>query len=41
MLSQLAEFLYRTTDCWYPEYGRRPVYNDPKVVVTSPIDFVP
>lgn len=41
VLSQSAEFLYRTTDYWYPEYVRRLVYNDHEVVVTWPIDFVP
>ena len=41
LLRQSAEFLYRATDYWYPEYGRGLVCNDNKVVVTWPIDFVP
>jgi dTDP-4-dehydrorhamnose 3,5-epimerase len=41
VLSDSAEFLYKTTDYWYPEYERSLLWNDPAVQVAWPIDFVP
>lgn len=34
--SETAEFLYKTTDYWYPEYERSLLWNDPAVGVTWP-----
>lgn len=41
VLSESAEFLYKTTDYWYPEHERSLLWNDPTVAVEWPIDFVP
>ena len=39
--SETAEFLYKTTDYWYPEYERCLLWSDPKVAVAWPIDGTP
>ncbi len=40
-LSDSAEFLYKTTDYWYPEHERCLLWNDPSVGVTWPIEAPP
>lgn len=41
VLSESAEFLYKTTDYWYPELERSLLWNDPTVGIDWPIDFEP
>ena len=41
VLSESAEFLYKTTDYWYPEHERSLLWNDPTVGVEWPADFEP
>lgn len=41
VLSESAEFLYKTTDYWYPEHERSLLWNDPAVAISWPIDFAP
>lgn len=41
VLSESAEFLYKTTDYWYPEHERSLLWNDPTVGIKWPIDFEP
>ena len=39
--SNEAEFLYKTTDYWYPEYERSLLWSDPTVNIQWPIDGLP
>lgn len=39
--SEAAEFLYKTTDYWAPEYERSILWNDPAVGITWPLDGAP
>lgn len=41
ILSETAEFLYKTTDYWYPEHERSLLWNDPDIGIDWPIDFEP
>ncbi|MBU7437382.1 dTDP-4-dehydrorhamnose 3,5-epimerase [Paraburkholderia fungorum] len=41
VLSESAQFLYKTTDYWFPEYERSIVWNDPAIGIEWPIDFEP
>jgi dTDP-4-dehydrorhamnose 3,5-epimerase len=41
VLSESAEFLYKTTDYWYPAHERSLLWNDPQVDIAWPIDFQP
>lgn len=41
VLSESAEFLYRTTDYWAPENERCIIWNDPELDINWPIDFAP
>jgi dTDP-4-dehydrorhamnose 3,5-epimerase len=41
VLSESAEFLYKTTDYWYPEHERSLLWNDPAIGIEWPIDFEP
>lgn len=41
VISETAEFLYKTTDYWYPEYERCLLWRDPKVDVAWPIEGTP
>jgi dTDP-4-dehydrorhamnose 3,5-epimerase len=41
VLSESAEFLYKTTDYWYPEHERSLLWNDPAVGIEWPIDVEP
>lgn len=40
-LSDSAEFLYKTTDFWYPEHERTLLWNDPAVGIAWPLDGEP
>jgi len=39
--SDSAEFLYKTTDYWYPEHERSLLWNDPSVAITWPRGSTP
>jgi dTDP-4-dehydrorhamnose 3,5-epimerase len=41
VLSESAEFLYKTTDYWYPEHERSLLWNDPGVGIEWPLDGQP
>jgi dTDP-4-dehydrorhamnose 3,5-epimerase len=41
VLSETADFLYKTTDYWYPEHERCLAWNDPRVGVQWPIEGEP
>ena len=37
VLSEGAEFLYKTTDYWYPEHERTLLWNDPALAIAWPV----
>ena len=37
VLSEAAEFLYKTTDYWYPEHERTLLWNDPALAIDWPL----
>ena len=37
VLSDVAEFLYKTTDYWYPEHERTLLWNDPALRIDWPV----
>ena len=39
--SPMAEFLYKTTDYWHPEFERSLLWNDPTVGVRWPLEGAP
>ena len=41
VLSESAEFLYKTTDYWYPEHERCLLWNDPAIGIDWPIETQP
>jgi dTDP-4-dehydrorhamnose 3,5-epimerase len=41
VLSETAEFLYKTTDYYAPAYERSILWNDPQLAIEWPIDFEP
>ncbi len=41
VLSEVAEFLYKTTDYWYPEHERTLAWDDPDLGVKWPLDGTP
>ena len=41
VLSETAQFLYKTTDYWYPAHERSLLWNDPALGIDWPIEFVP
>ncbi len=41
VLSDSAEFLYKTTDYWFPEHERSLLWNDPAVGIEWPLDGAP
>ena len=41
VVSEVAEFLYKTTDYWYPEHERTLLWNDPALRIEWPAGVVP
>lgn len=41
VLSETAEFLYKTTDYWFPEYERCLIWNDPEIGIEWPVEGEP
>ena len=41
VLSETAEFLYKTTDYWAPEFERSLLWSDPALAIAWPLDGVP
>ncbi|MEM5329971.1 dTDP-4-dehydrorhamnose 3,5-epimerase [Paraburkholderia sp. JHI2823] len=41
VLSESAQFLYKTTDYWYPEHERTIVWNDAEIGIDWPIEREP
>lgn len=41
VLSEVAEFLYKTTDYWYPEHERSVAWDDPEIGIAWPLDVAP
>lgn len=41
VLSETAQFLYKTTDYWYPAHERSLLWSDPALAIDWPFDFVP
>ena len=41
VVSDSAEFLYKTTDYWYPEHERTLLWNDPALGIEWPLDANP
>ncbi|ABB07570.1 dTDP-4-dehydrorhamnose 3,5-epimerase [Burkholderia lata] len=41
VVSESAQFLYKTTDYWFPEHERSIVWNDPDIGIVWPLDGEP
>ncbi len=41
VLSESAEFLYKTTDYWFPEHERSIVWNDPELAIDWQLSAMP
>lgn len=41
VISDMAEFQYKTTDYWAPEFERSVIWNDPEVGIAWPLDGEP
>ncbi len=41
VVSEVAEFLYKTTDYWYPEHERTLLWNDPALRIGWPAGIAP
>jgi dTDP-4-dehydrorhamnose 3,5-epimerase len=41
VLSEEAEFLYKTTDYWYPEFEKSLLWNDPDLGIDWPVSGAP
>jgi len=41
VLSDTAEFLYKTTDYWAPQYERTIIWNDPDLAIAWPLQTLP
>ncbi len=41
VLSESAEFLYKTTDYWYPEHERSLLWNDPTLAIDWKLNAMP
>ncbi|MEJ0027268.1 MAG: dTDP-4-dehydrorhamnose 3,5-epimerase [Rhizomicrobium sp.] len=39
--SDTADFLYKTTDYWHPEYERSLLWNDPEIGIAWPVSMPP
>lgn len=39
--SEFAEFLYKTTDYWYPEHERSLLWSDSELGIQWPVDSLP
>ena len=40
-MSETADFLYKTTDYWYPQHERTLLWNDPALGIEWPLDVAP
>jgi len=38
VLSDSADFLYKTTDYWFPEHDRNLAWNDPQLAIAWPLE---
>ncbi len=38
VISDVAEFLYKTTDYWFPEHERSLAWNDPSLAIDWPLE---
>lgn len=41
VLSERADFIYKTTDYWYPEHERSIIWNDPAIGINWPLSAPP
>jgi dTDP-4-dehydrorhamnose 3,5-epimerase len=41
VVSEFAEFLYKTTDYWYPEFERSLLWSDPALAIEWPVSGAP
>jgi dTDP-4-dehydrorhamnose 3,5-epimerase len=41
VVSEAAQFLYKTTDYWYPEHERTLLWRDPALAIAWPTDVLP
>jgi len=41
VLSEFADFLYKTTDYWYPEHERTLLWSDPQLAIDWPLEGAP
>jgi dTDP-4-dehydrorhamnose 3,5-epimerase len=41
VVSDVADFLYKTTDCWYPAHERTLLWNDPALEIAWPSGIEP
>ena len=41
VVSESAEFLYKTTDYWYPEHERTLLWSDTALAIAWPLDGAP
>jgi dTDP-4-dehydrorhamnose 3,5-epimerase len=41
VVSESADFLYKTTDYWYPQHERTLLWNDPGLAIDWPLDGAP
>lgn len=41
VVSDMAEFLFKTTDYWYPEFERCIIWNDPQLAIEWPLEGEP
>jgi dTDP-4-dehydrorhamnose 3,5-epimerase len=41
VVSDVADFLYKTTDCWYPAHERTLLWNDPALEIAWPSEIEP
>ena len=41
VVSESADFLYKTTDYWYPQHERTLLWSDPQIAVRWPLAVAP